>query len=294
MTSGKQHESSALIFSVVIFGQMIMGGTFPAAKIALRDFDAFTLALLRYTLASSALLLITYLRGRMKKVERRDLPRLLLLGVLAIPLNQLLFLYGLQFTTPARSAIWFGATPIFVFLLAVPLLGERATIRKVIGTIASFAGVALVLEGGGSGGGTTKGDLIIIAAVISWAFYTVLGKPLLRKYGPLAMTAYALSIGTAIYLPFGIYLAWHFDFTQVSTAGWGGLLYIALATSVVGYSIWYWALARMEAIKLAIFQNIQPVAGTALSVVFVGETLGIYFFLGGILILGGVLLTQRG
>lgn len=294
MTTARQHESSALIFSVIIFGQIIMGGTFPAAKIALQDFDAFTLALLRYSLASSALLLVTYLRGRMKKVERHDLPRLILLGVLAIPLNQLLFLYGLQFTTPARSAIWFGATPIFVFLLAVPLLGEKASIRKVIGTIASFAGVALILEGGGSNGGTMVGDLIVIAAVISWAFYTVLGKPLLRKYGPLAMTAYALSIGTAVYLPFGIYLARHFDFTQVSTAGWAGLLYIALATSVIGYSIWYWALARMEAIKLAIFQNIQPVAGTALSVIFVGETLGVFFFIGGILIVGGVLLTQRG
>jgi drug/metabolite transporter (DMT)-like permease len=294
LTSDRQHESSALIFSVVIFGQIIMGGTFPAAKIALRDFDAFTLALLRYALASSALLLITYLRGRMKKIEKQDVPRLLLLGVLAIPLNQLLFLYGLQYTSPARSAIWFGATPIFVFLLAVPILGEKATLRKVLGTFASFVGVALVLEGGGRNGGTIFGDMIIILAVISWAFYTVLGKPLLRKYGPLPMTAYALSIGTAIYFPFGLYLTRHFDFTQVTTAGWAGLLYIALATSVVGYSIWYWALARMEAIKLAIFQNIQPIAGTALSVLFVNETLGIFFFVGGILIVGGVLLTQRG
>jgi drug/metabolite transporter (DMT)-like permease len=217
-----------------------------------------------------------------------------LLGILAIPLNQLLFLYGLQFTTPARSALWFGATPVFLFLLAVPFLKEKTTLLKVIGTVASFAGVALVLRGGTSNDGTVFGDLIVIVAVVAWAVYTVMGKPLLRKYGALAMTAYALSIGTLLYMPFGLYHAYRFDFATVTLEGWLGMLYIAIATSVVGYSIWYWGLARMEAIKLAIFQNIQPVAGTILSVLIVGEVLGANFFAGGVLIIGGVLLTQRG
>jgi drug/metabolite transporter (DMT)-like permease len=290
----KSPESALLIFSVVLLGQIIMGGTFPAAKIALVDFDAFTLALFRYLIASACLLAVVYFTGRLRKVSRRDLPKLILLGILAIPLNQLLFLYGLQFTTPARSALWFGATPVFVYLLAVPFLREKTTLLKVIGTAASFGGVALVLRNGSDGEATLIGDLIVIAAVVSWAVYTVVGKPLLRKYGALAMTAYALSIGTLLYLPFGIYQAFRFDYSLVSTEAWIGMLYIAIATSVIGYSIWYWGLARMEAIKLAIFQNIQPVAGTILSVLIVDEVLGADFLAGGILIVGGVILTQRG
>lgn len=288
------HESPALIFTVVLIGQILMGGTFPAAKIALRDFDAFTLALLRYLIASSALLLIVYFTGRMKRIARADIGKLILLGILAIPLNQLLFLYGLQFTTPARAALWFGSTPVFVFLLAVPFLKEKTTVLKIIGTAASFAGLALVLEGGHSGGSTLRGDLIVIGAAVSWAIYTVMGKPLVRKYGALTMTAYALSIGTLAYLPFGLYKAWHFDFSPVNASAWLGLVYIAVVTSVVGYTIWYWALARMEAIKLSIFQNIQPVAGTVLSMLIVGEILGLNFFIGGSLIVAGVALTQRG
>jgi drug/metabolite transporter (DMT)-like permease len=281
------------VYLVVVLSQIILGGTFPAAKIALREFDPYTLALFRFVLAAGSLLIILRLSGRLKMIERKDWGKLLLLGLLVIPGNQLLFLYGLQFTTSARSALWFGATPIFVFVVALPLLGERATWQKIAGTLLSLAGIIVLLRAGSIELTVLTGDLIVLAAVASWAIYTVLGRPLVQRYGALTMTAYALIIGTLMYLPFGLYLARDFQPSAISLPSWLGLAYLAIGTSVIGYSLWYWGLRRLEATRLAIFQNLEVVAGAALSVWLVGEVLGSEYFLGSLLVIIGVVITQR-
>jgi drug/metabolite transporter (DMT)-like permease len=286
--------SARLIFPLIILGQLIAGGTFPIAKIAVSSIEPFTLALLRFGIASVAMLLIIVATGRVRKIERGDWLRFIMIGLLAVPLNQLLFLYGLKFTTAGRSALFYGATPIFVFLMAILYLKEKVTPLKIIGISASFAGVAVILRGGRMDEGVLFGDFLVILAVIAWAAYTVLGKNLLCKYGSLTVTAYALIIGTVAYFPIGIVPAIRFDYSHVPDAAWLSLLYIAIMTSVVSYSIWYWALARMEASKLAIFQNLQPVFAAILSMIVVGETFGFDFYLGGAFVIGGVLLTQRG
>ncbi len=282
------------IYPLILIGQAIAAGTFPIAKIALESFEPFTLAFTRFLIASVAMMLIVRLTGRWKVIERADWGRFLFLGFLAVPANQLLFLYGLKFTTPGRSALYYGATPVFVFLLALWYLREKATILRLLGILISFAGVAIILRAGRFDSEILFGDFLVILAVVAWAAYTIFGKPLIAKYGAMNVTGWALSIGTIQYLPFGLYFAWKFDYSAVTAEGWLSLLYIAIVTSVIAYSIWYWALGRMEASKLAIFQNLQPIIAALLSVLLVGETLGASFYIGGALVIAGVLLTQRG
>ncbi len=285
---------SQYLYPLIIFGQLIAGGTFPVAKIALDSFDPFTLAFTRFLIASIVMMVIARLLGQLRPIERSDWGKLLLIGFLAVPANQLLFLYGLKYTTAGRSALYYGATPVFVFLLALWYLKEKATWRKVAGIAISFAGVAIILRAGRFDADILFGDVLVILAVIAWAAYTILGKPLIQKYGALSMTAWALAIGTAQYLPFGVYFAVKFDYASVSFTGWAALLYIAILTSIIAYTIWYWALGKMEASKLAIFQNLQPVIAAILAVLLVGETLGLDFYLGGAMVILGVFLTQRG
>ncbi len=285
---------SQYLYPLIVFGQLIAGGTFPVAKIALDSFDPFTLAFTRFLLASTVMLAVARISGQLRHIERGDWSKLFLIGFLAVPANQLLFLYGLKYTTAGRSALYYGATPVFVFLLALWYLKEKATWRKVAGIAISFAGVAIILRAGRFDADILFGDVLVILAVIAWAAYTILGKPLIQKYGALTMTAWALAIGTAQYLPFGAYFAAKFDYATVSSTGWAALLYIAILTSVIAYTIWYWALGKMEASKLAIFQNLQPVIAAILAVLLVGETLGLDFYLGGAMVILGVFLTQRG
>ena len=288
------NERTKLIYPLIILGQLIAGGTFPIAKLALQYFEPFTLAVTRFVIASVAMFAIVKFSGRLRKIERVDWGKFVWLGLLAVPLNQLLFLYGLKFTTPGRSALYYGATPAFVFMMAIWYLKERVTIAKVAGIVISFLGVALILRAGRFDADILFGDILVILAVIAWAGYTIFGKPLIAKYGPMTTTAYALLIGTALYLPFGLIYAVKFDYAAVPAAGWLSLLYIAIITSVIAYSIWFWALGRMEASKLSIFQNLQPIFATILSVLFFGEILGWEFYVGGAMVITGVIVTQRG
>ena len=283
-----------LVYPLIVVGQLIAGGTFPIAKIALAHFEPFTLAVTRFVIASVCMFSIVKFSGRLQRIEKSDWWRFVWLGLLAVPLNQLLFLYGLQFTTPGRSALYYGATPAFVFILAIWYLKEKISLLKILGIAISFAGVVIILRTGRFDADTLFGDSLVILAVIAYAGYTIFGKPLILKYGPLTTTAYALVVGTALYLPLGVVYAARFDYGSVPAAGWLSLLYIAIVTSVIAYSIWFWALGRMEASKLSIFQNLQPIIAAILSFMFFGESFGWDFYIGGSMVIAGVVLTQRG
>lgn len=288
----KQH-SSKTIYLTIFLGQLIAGGTFPIAKVALNSIEPLALAFIRFTISSCLLLAITYFSGRARRVERNDWTKFVALGILAVPLNQLCFLYGLKFTTPARSALYYGATPAVVFTMAIFYLKEKVTMSKVIGIFVSFFGVAVILRGSHLAQGMIFGDVFVIIAAVAWSGYTVLGKSLIQKYGAIAVTAYAMTIGTLLYLPFGLHAFSGLEISIVPLKAWFSLAYIVILTSVLSYIIWYWALARMEASKLAIFQNLQPLIATILSVILVSKSFGIDFYVGGTMVIAGVLLTQR-
>jgi drug/metabolite transporter (DMT)-like permease len=217
--------------------------------------------------------------------------------VVAIPLNQGLFLAGLVHTTPGHAALLYALTPIFVFLLARWRLAEPATLPKLGGIALAFAGVVLVLAAGGTrlaAEGTLFGDLLVLLAVMAWAVFAVGGKRYAERYGAVLSTGVAVIFGTLIYLPFGVALSSVASFARLSPAGWASLAYLVLITSVVSYLLYYWALRRTEASRVAVWSNLQPVLTAPLAWALLGDPIGAGLLAGGAMVLSGVLLTQRG
>jgi drug/metabolite transporter (DMT)-like permease len=217
-----------------------------------------------------------------------------LLGLICIPINQGLFLWGLSYTTPTHGALLYSTLPVFVFLIAHYYLKEEFKWRKIFGIGLAFCGVVyLMLEKGLKF--ETKylfGDFLILLAVVSWALYTVMGKPYLNKYGPPFLTFAAVAIGSAVFLPFGIIPALQFDWGAVSTKALLSLAYIAFLTSGIAYILWYYALSKLEASRVAIVNNFQPVVTALLSFAFYGERFSLGFVAAGVVILLGVLLVE--
>ena len=137
-----------------------------------------------------------------------------------------------------------------------------------------------------------RGDIIIVVSVIAWGYYTVLGKSLVRKYGALRTTAYALGIGSAVYFPFGLYQALQFDYAQATPAAWGAVAYMAIGLSLVVYVLWYWLLKYWDASRMAVYHNIQPVIAAAAAYAFLGEPVGTAFVVGGLAVIAGVVITE--
>jgi drug/metabolite transporter (DMT)-like permease len=274
--------------------QTVAGVCYPIAKYGLEIIDPFTFAFYRYILSSAVLLLIVRSRRYTRPVERSDWWKIIGLGIVIIPFNQTMFLIGQSMTGAGHGAFLFSTTPVWIFLLAVIHLKERATWRRSLGIIVATAGVMTIMWSGLAHFGREYfwGDLIIVVSVIAWGYYTVFGKNLVRKYGALRMTAYALAIGSAIYLPFGSYFALRYDYSQATLGAWGAVVYMSIGLSVLVYVLWYWFLKYLEASRIAVYHNVQPIIASAVAYAFLGESLTTPFILGGAMVIAGVLITE--
>lgn len=282
---------------LMLLHSVISAGTYLAAKRALAELGPWELALARFSLAG-AFYAALVARAR-PRIPRRDLVALGLLGLVAIPLNQGLFLTGMARTTPGHGALLYALTPIFVFLLARWRLGERASRAKVAGIALAFAGVVVVLLGRGALGAPEAasglvGDLLILLAVVAWAVFAVGGKVYAERYGVRVMTGVAITIGTAAYLPFGLAVSDAGAFARLSPGGWGAVLYLVVLTSIVAYLVYYEAMKRADASRVAIYSNLQPVFTALLAWALHGEAVTASFAVGGAMVLAGVVLTERG
>lgn len=281
----------------MLLHSLLSAGTYLAAKRAVAELSPFEIALFRFAVAGSFYAALWRWSG--VRIARRDLLALAGLGVLAIPVNQGLFLYGMSLTTPGHGALLYALSPVFVFLLARWRLGERATRLGSCGVALALAGVVVVLAGRGAVGLEVEdralaGDLLILVAVVAWSVFAVAGKPYAERYGVLASTGAAIATGSALYLPLGIALSDLSTFGRASPGAWASLLYLTLLQSVLGYLLYYWALRRSEAGRVAIWSNTQPVLAAALSWALYGEAVTATFALGGAMVIAGVVLTERG
>ena len=284
----------AVMIPAMLLQQLLGALTFPIAKFGLEEIQPFVFAFFRFTVASTILLTIVWSRKRQPKIERRHMWHIFGLGLIIIPFNQVAYLVGQSLTGAGHGSLLFAITPIFVFILAVVHLKERLRPRRAIGIVIAVTGVIIIMTAGAVRISTEYlwGDLIILLAVVAWAYYTVLGRPLAQKYGALRVTAYALSFGSLIYFPFGLWQAASFDYAAVPLSAWGSVLYVAIGTSIIAYVIYYWILKQWEASRLAVWHNVQPVIASLVAYFWLGEPLGLSFVIGGAIAICGLLLAE--
>jgi drug/metabolite transporter (DMT)-like permease len=283
------------VYVVILIQTFLGGATHIVAKSVTNDVDAVTLTFLRSVVSNVGLVGLFWLRGVKLKVSPRDRGRLVLLGLLGTG-NQLLYMYGIHFTTAANGALLYGTTPVIVLIFSRFLLGERITTTKLTGILMAFLGVSVVIfeHGISLSSNHTYGNIVVLCAVIAWGLFTIFGKSMVIKYGALQTTSIAAFLGGAMLFPFGVISASEFQFSVLNTIDWLGILYLGIGTSVISYVLWYYALRRIEASKLAVFSNGQPIVAALLSVIFLHYTFTNAFLIGGTITVAGVVLTQRG
>ena len=280
---------------ILLFQQSLGGLAYPIAKYGLSMIEPFTTAFYRFVISAVVLLSITHFRSHKPAIAKKDYLKIIGLGVLIIPLNQLLYLYGQSLTAAGHGALLFATTPIWLFLSALVFFKEKFILRRAVGVILGLTGVALIMAYGALELGTKYllGDFIILISVFAWVAYTIFGRPLVIKYGAFRITAYALSSGTLLYFPFGLYHALKFNYSKPTIGAWLAVLYLALGLSVVAYVLWYWLIKHLEATRIAVFQNIQPIIASVAAYLFLAEPLGWPFLIGGAIVLAGVIVTIK-
>lgn len=273
---------------------LLSAGTYLIAKRTLQDVPEHVLASLRFLLSSAVFGIALFAVPGPRLFARADAGRFLLLGALAIPANQLLFVLGIARTTPAHAALLYSLTPLTVLLIARRALGERVGMRRIAGVVLAVLGVAVLLRARGmeGEGRPLAGDLFILVGMLAWSSYSILGKATVARHGALRSTAWAILVGTALLLPYEAWALRDFRPSQMTPAAWGGVAYLVLGTSVLSYFFWYSALRVLEASQVAVYSNLQPPTTAFLSWWLLGEPLTRGLVTGGALILAGILLAQ--
>lgn len=291
-----QDEKKGNVYALLLFMVLIWGANFIISKFALLYFHPLTIATIRVFFSAIAFLIFFFFTKESKRIGLSDHFRIAILAFFGIILNQLSFIYGLNYTTPSHSALMIAMIPIFVFLFAGRFLKEGLLNIKGAGILISFTGVVILtkiweIDFQGS---YLIGDLLTIVTSISFAIYTVLGKPIVQKHPALKITSLVYFYGALMMIPFyPIYMIRILD-SKAPLSAYLALAYIVFLVTFLAYIIYYWALARIDASKVAAFLYLQPLTATVLSVFFGFEPLSYNLFIGGILIIGGVFLTERG
>jgi drug/metabolite transporter (DMT)-like permease len=284
------------VYVVLVFQQLIAAGTHIVAKTVVQDIEPVSLTFFRSILTAALLVIVLLIRRTQWRIERRDYLNLIWLSLLAVPINQFLFFYGISRTTASNAALLYATTPVVVLVLSRFILKESLTWKKVVGVIIALVGVTFIIfeDGFELNSSHTHGNLLLMVAVLAWSLFTIFGKPMIQKYGAFYVTSLVLIIGMVLYLPIGLLFGSPIPLESLSARDLEGLLYFAIGTSFLGYFLWYFALGRMEAGKVAIFSNAQPFLTTLLAVVLLSQSVSPTFVLGGVVTISGVVLVQFG
>lgn len=277
---------------------IIWGMAFPITKPALSEIPPFTFALLRFTLV--LIVLLPLARASWPALLRGpERLRILVLGVCGFGLVQLTQLMALRLSPASDISLIATTTPLWITVLAWPMLGERPGARGWAGFGLAIAGLALILQpqdgvGGGASGERLLGGAIYLIGSLLWALYNVVGKELMARHDPIGPTAAACLIGTITLTPFTLWELASGQTVRFTPIGIFALLFTALLVTVFGYLALFWAYRRVSAARVAITMYLQPLAGVVVAWLWLGEPLGAWFLIGSALVLAGVgLVTFR-
>ena len=290
-----RREAPGGVHAALLLQVLINAGTYLAGKRAMQELPPLTVVLWRFLLCALVFGLLLAFSSGPRLPPRGAWRRMLVLGVLAGPINQVLFFQGLARSSASHAALLYALTPLGVYGLSLARGRERVSSRAFLGILTALTGAVVLLLGRGlaSARGSLGGDLLILAAVIAWVVYTTESKPFASAHGPVRATAWSMMAAALLLLPAVPFALAPERMLAASRPALGSIVYLALLTSVLAYLIWSYALSRVPASHVAIFSNLQP-AMTALAAWWVlGEPLYAELLVGGLLVLVGVWLTQR-
>jgi drug/metabolite transporter (DMT)-like permease len=182
-----------------------------------------------------------------------------------------------------------------VLVLSAVTGRERSSARQWLGVVLSFAGVVALVElgGGGAGGAGLGGDLLVLAAALAGAAYTVMARRLLVTRSALFVTAWQNLFGALFMAPLAAAVAAIVGVRTPTIAASAAVLYLALLGSVVAYLLLNYGLRFVPAGRASAYTNIVPVIAVGVAYVVLGERLTVGQALAALVVLAGVVLVSR-
>ena len=272
----------------------IWGGMYVVSKVVLEIIPPFTLVSLRLLMGVLTLLIVLVMRGG-ARISRKHFLQVLAVGFVGYGISLSLQFLGTKLSTAANGSLVTSATPAFVLLFAWILLKEVITPRRLIALILATLGVIAVIDPRSAklDPELFLGNILLVGAAITWALYSVLVRQATRNLDVLPFTLLAFIGGLPVTVPVG---AWELDALgvgQITPGVIGGILFLGVISTALAMVLWNTAFAFVDASLASLTFFAQPVVGTLLGWLFLGEQITPLFLLGGLLIALGLIVSAR-
>jgi drug/metabolite transporter (DMT)-like permease len=270
----------------------LWGPSFVATKVALQEVPPFTIAFLRFFVASCLLYPLWRISNQHTVLNRNDRRLLFLGGLVGVTFYFVLANFGLNLTTAGDAAILMAAIPVICLLAETVWFRKAIPWRRALGIIVSIIGVFMVIRQAPSlgGGAQVLGDLLVLAATLCWAAYTLLGRTL-NRVPKLALVAHQALYGMLMLFPFALFEMGQWQ--KPSLVPCLSILYLGLMCSAITYLLYNYALKELAASQVSTFLNLVPVIGVLAAMFLLGEQIQPIQILGGGVILVGVIVSTR-
>jgi drug/metabolite transporter (DMT)-like permease len=247
--------------------------------------------LLRFLVASLTLAIVAAIK-KVRLPEKKDIPLFALGGFLGIFLYMWLFNAGTGMVPSGVSSFLIASAPVYTTVLSVYILKEKVKLLCWVGIFVSLCGLVLIAVSQMSGFVMNIGVVLLAGASIATSVYIIIQRQLMKKYTPLEATAYPIFFGTLFMLIFLPGLL-----RDIPNAPFIVTLipvYLGVFPAAIAYLSWGYALSKAKSTANAtMFLYLVPFVATLLAFLWLRETVSPFAFLGGIVIVLGMLISNR-
>ena len=293
----KVHPSKLLTYIASIFAITLWGMSYIwTDKLIALNIPIFYFVFVRILLAGLVLFLFNSAYGRIKRIQRKDVPKFLLLAFFEPFIYFICETYGLKVTgSPTLSAMIIATIPIFSIGAGMIFFKEKVNFVNIIGISLSLVGIVMVAMAKGElGENFILGIILLLIAVISEVGHASITKSLAGNYSSQIIVMYQFLIGAVYLFPLFIWKGiGEFNVeTYFSPEVWYPLICLAILCSSLAFSLWVSTIKNLGVAKSSIFSALIPVAAAIIAWVLGHEYLNSRQWIGIVVSSIGVILSQ--
>ncbi len=282
--------------AAVLSANFIFGANYAVVKYITPGFlHPFALNVVRILVSLSMFWFLFLFQPGKVKLQKKDIPRFLVCALTGVVINQIFFIKGISLTTPIHSALLSLATPIFITLIAAWLLREGFTFLKFSGLVLGIGGAAMLIllkDTGHSGNNILLGDIMVLINAISYSFYLVLVRPLMKTYSGIQVLRWIFTFGSLVILPFGMHEFLATNWQAFDYSHWVALGFVAVGATFLAYLLNVYGISIIGPSATGAYIYTQPVFAALIAVIFAGEHFSVVKFIAAVFIFTGVYLAN--
>lgn len=289
----QQKQSNALSIASVLGALILWSSSFVAIKFAYTTYPPLTLAVVRFIVATLILGALTLLPKNRVKLEKKDIFTVAVCGLTGIMLYAVLQNIAMQWTSASSATLIIASYPIITLLMESLIYKKKLSVVKIIAVLIAIVGVVILayVKAETRIEGELLGILLLVLAGVVWAVYNFMTKKVVNRYPPITLLFYSTLFGTIFMLPLA--LLERAQWQQPTAVSFLCMMFLGVFCSVIAFLLYNHGLKTMAPSTITSMLNLVPIFGVFFSWLLLGEQVTLRKFVGGAIVIFGVMLSVR-